>query len=209
MFFLIFFLELEGINLGQCIVDVVERYVEDVVLFLLEVFGVQKIVFIIILLWQVFLFNLVLVGIVFFWCDVWVFVYKMLEFIYGYIVGEKVDSVCEVAEFVFFSICFEEGFYLGLGEEFYVYRVDFIGFCGGLNVFFNVLILVVVYLKGMAGFVGQYVDIVVCVIEVGKDEWCFVVVDEGVVFFSGFVGVGFQVYEFGFLYKVEKLMGFW
>lgn len=64
------------------------------------------------------------------------------------------DSVCEVIKFVFFSICFEEGFYLGLGEEFYVYGVYFISFCCGLYVFFYVLILVVVYLKSMAGFVS-------------------------------------------------------
>lgn len=135
MVLLVFFPELEGANLCQAVVDIVERRAEDMILFYPEATFFEEGVAVVVAVWEVFLFHFAPDSVAFLGAAVGLSVDAVLEFIHGHAIGEELYGTCQVASDLFVSIWPEDVFHPGVGEELHRHRVDFAGLVGGPVVF--------------------------------------------------------------------------
>ena len=103
--------------------------------------------------------------------QVLIFVHPVLEFVDHAAVGNKVQAVLAVGQFVFRSVLAEEILVVILGQEFHAHGVTLAGLDGRLmEIRIDVGMHGTVKCKGVAGLVGQNIHVIRGAVEVGENK---------------------------------------
>jgi len=166
--------ELEGANLREGVVDIVERILEDMSLCEPAMPGIK--VFAVFLSldfpWGVFHLKGVPFGISFSWGGLRVSVDPVLEFINRDPIWEEIDGIGKMGITVFVRGV-KEKIHIRLGKELHGHRVDFAAFHGRGSIFRHFDVTGFISLETMSKLVGQDIDVTAGAIEVREDNRAF------------------------------------
>ena len=113
-----------------------------------------------------------------------------------------------MAEFIFVYLVFEEGFHPWPGDKFHGHGMNFTGFVGWPDDLRTLDPAGAEDLEGVAGFMGQNINICTGSIEVGKDKGTLVVRNVGAIATCVLALLGQQIQQLMFHHEIKELAGF-